>query len=100
MNNPYIIQSIGLTITAIGILALVALTNLYGRPLSDEERLRMGEKSRSLYRLPINIETIIAALILLVGIGILGWSKFDLCTFVSYWMPNLPNAFMATLKCR
>ena len=98
--NTYTIQFIGLAMTAIGVIALVAVRTVYGRPLTNEERLRMGEKSRSLYRLPINIETMIAALILLAGIGILGWSKFDLCTFVSYWIPNLPNVFMATLRCR
>jgi len=100
MNNPYIIQSIGLVITAIGVIALIALTTIYGRPLSNEERLRMGKESRSLNRLPINIETIIATLILLAGIGILGWSKFNLCTFISYWIPNLPSVLMSTLRCR
>ena len=86
--------------TAIGVIVLVAVTTVYGRPLSNEERLRMGEKNRSLYRLPVNIETIIAALILLAGIGVLAWSKFNLCAFISYWAPNLPNAVMAALKCR
>jgi hypothetical protein len=46
MSNPYVIQSIGLVITAVGILALIAFTTLYGRLLSDDERIRMGEKRR------------------------------------------------------
>jgi hypothetical protein len=100
MSNPYVIQSIGLVITAVGILALIAFTTLYGRPLSDDERIRMGEKRRDRYRLPINLETLLATVILLGGVGILYWSKFDPCLFIGHWVPNLPDTIMASFQCK
>jgi len=100
MRNPYIIQSIGLAVTAIGVLALIAMMTLYGRPVSREDRHRPGEKNRVGFNLPINIETIISTIIMLCGLGILAWSNFDLCKFIVYWLPNLPKTLMITLQCR
>ena len=100
MLNTYHIQLVGLVMTAIGLLALAALSTIYGRPLSNEEKLRAGKKSKNIFRLPINFETVISATILLGGIAILIWSSFDLCTFIPYWASNLPDAVMAAIKCR
>ena len=100
MKNNFTIQLVGLIISALGMLALIALTTIHGKPLSDDERRRLGKDNRSRFRLPINFETIIAALILLAGIGILTWSKFDLCVFITYWMPNLPDVAAVTLGCK
>jgi len=99
MKNPYFIQSIGLIITAIGALALIALMTIYGRPLAEKEITRLGRENRGAFRLPINVETIVAAIILLGGIGILTWSHFDPCTFTAHWIPNLPGFLMRTLHC-
>jgi len=99
MRDPFIIQAIGLAIASIGVLALIAVTTLYGRPLSDEERLKLGREDRGTFKLPINIETIIATLILLCGIGILAWSKFDICTFTAHWLPNLPGYVTRAFQC-
>ena len=99
MKNPFIIQAVGLAIASIGVLALIAVTTLYGRPLSNEERLRLGREDRGTFKLPINIETIVAAILLLCGVGILAWSKFDLCTFTAYWLPDLPRFLTGTLQC-
>lgn len=100
MRDPYIIQFIGLAITAVGVLALIAFMTIFGRPLSEEERYRMGSERRNLYRLPINIETIVSTLILVSGIGILVWSNFDHCLFIRHWAPNLPDTVMFALQCR
>jgi hypothetical protein len=99
MNNPFIVQSIGLLVSAIGVLALISFTTIFGRPLSDEEKLRVGEKKRDLYRLPVNIETIISTIILVAGIGILKWANFDPCSFIAYWLPDLPRTVMVALHC-
>ena len=99
MKNPYIIQAVGLAISAIGVLALIAVMTIYGRPLSDDERLRLGRENRGEFKLPINIETIFAAIIFLSGVGILYWSKFELCTFTAHWVPNLPGFLMSTIHC-
>jgi hypothetical protein len=99
MRDPYIIQSIGLAITAIGVLALIALMTLIGRPFSKEERYRMGSERRNLYRLPINLETIVSTLILASGIGILIWSNFDHCLYIRHWAPNLPGTVISMLRC-
>ena len=99
MKNPYVVQSVGLIITAIGALVLIALMTLYGKPLSEEETTRLGRENRGAFRLPINIETIVATIILLGGIGILTWSKFDLCTFTAHWLPDLPGLMMRALQC-
>ena len=50
MVNPYPIQIVGLVMTAIGLLALAALATIYGRPLSNEEKLRAGKKSKNIFR--------------------------------------------------
>jgi len=99
MSNPYVVQSIGLIIIAIGALALIALMTIYGRPLSDKEVTRLGEKYRGAFRMPFNAETIVAAIILLGGIGILTWSHFDPCAFTAYWFPNLPRLLTGAFQC-
>jgi len=99
MKNPYVIQSIGLIITAIGALALVALMTIYGQPLSEKEVTRLGEKHRGAFRMPFNTETIVATIILLSGIGILSWSHFDVCAFNAYWFPNLPKLLTGAFHC-
>jgi len=87
-------------LTAAGALALTAVTTIFGRPLTRDEKLRTGEKQRGMYRLPINLETVASAALLLAGIGILTWSNFNLCTFLTYWLPDLPEAMRLLLSCR
>lgn len=99
VRDPFIVQSIGLAITFVGVLALIAFTTIFGRPLSEEERRRIGTENRSLYRLPINIETVLSALLLVGGIGILFWSNFDHCRYIMHWAPNLPDTVMSMLRC-
>jgi len=99
MINQFILQATGLALTVIGSIALVALTTIYGRPLSIEERRKVGEKWANAYRLPFNRETVIAALVLLLGVGILAYSKFDLCLLLAHWVPNLPSTMISMLQC-
>ena len=100
MTNPYSIQLIGILVTAVGIVALTIASRIFGRPLTREERLRMGDKPSGTYRLPINLETIASAIVFLAGVGILKWSDFSLCAFLAYWLPDLPEAMRLLLSCR
>jgi hypothetical protein len=103
MQNIYIVQLIGVLITGAGVLALTASTYLYGTPLTREEKRRAGHnglRGRASYRLPFNLESIASALFLLSGIGILTWAKFELCPFLSYWLPDLPESLRFLLTCR
>jgi hypothetical protein len=98
MSNIYLIQLVGMLLTIIGMAALTAVSYVYGKPLSRDERRRLGRDSNT-RRLPINLETILAAAFFLGGAGILTWSKFNLCGFLRYWVPNLPDAIMFLLSC-
>lgn len=99
MNNPYYIQLIGVLLTFVGIGALTAASRIFGRLLTREEQI-LSNKSSGTYRLPINLETIASAVLFLAGIGILKWSNFNLCTFLAYWLPDLPEAMRLLLSCR
>ena len=100
MTNPYFIQLIGALLTGAGIVALTLASRIFGRPLTREERNRMGDKPSGMYRLPINLETIASAVLFLAGIGTLKWSNFNLCEFLAYWRPDLPEAIRLLLSCR
>jgi len=100
MTNPYFIQLIGIILTVAGMVALTATAHLFGKPLSRDERLRTGERRSNVSRLPINLETVASAVVFLVGIGILTWTKFSLCAFLIYWLPDLPVAIKFWLACR
>ena len=81
-------------------VALTATAHILGRPLSRDERLRAGERRSNVSRLSLNLETIASVGVLLAGIGILTWSRFNLCTFLAYWLPDLPTAIKLLLACR
>jgi hypothetical protein len=100
MSNIYFFQLIGVLLTGLGMIALTASSYLYGKPLSRDERFRMGEKRTNVRWLPINLETMLSAALFLGGMGILAWSKFSLCAFLAYWLPDLPDAIMFLLSCR
>jgi len=100
MNNPYFIQLIGIILTGAGMVALTATAHIFGKPLSRDERLRTGERRSNVSRLPLNLETIASAVVFLAGIGILTWTKFSLCAFLIYWLPDLPTAIKFWLACR
>ena len=86
--------------TGAGAVALTAAAQIYGRPLTRDEQLRVEERLRGAYRLPINLETLASAAVFLAGIGILTWSKFKLCAFLLYWIPDLPYGIKFWLSCR
>ena len=71
MTNLYLIQLIGILLTGAGMIALAATAQLFGKPLTRDERLSMGEKRSKFYRLPINLETVASAVVFLAGVGIL-----------------------------
>ena len=100
MNNPYFIQLVGIILTVAGMVALTAAAHIFGKPLSRDERLRTGDRRSNVSRLPINLETIASAVVFLAGIGILTWSKFNLCAFLAYWLPDVPLAIKLFLACR
>jgi len=102
MANVYLIQLVGVILTVAGLIALTASTHLFGTRLSPAERQRASDewnRKRNVYRLPINLETITSTLFLLGGVGILTWSKFNLCAFLAYWLPPLPEAVRLFLSC-
>jgi len=86
-----------------GMIALTASVHLFGTPLSPAEKRRASDewnRRRDVYRLPISFETIASMIFFLGGIGILTWSKFNLCAFLAYWLPSLPEAIQLFLSCR
>ena len=102
MADIYLIQLIGVLLTTAGVAALSASAFLYGTPLTREEKRNMDRKweHRNTYRLPIRLETMVSAVFFLGGLGILGWSKFDLCSFLAHWLPELPEALRLLLSCQ
>jgi len=100
MNNSYFIQLIGIILTGAGMVVLTAAAHLFGRPLTRDERRRTGDEQKNISRLPINLETVAAVAVLLAGIGILTWTKFSLCAFLIYWLPDLPTSIKFWLACR
>ena len=103
MANVFLIQMVGLVLAIAGAIALTASAHLFGTPLSPAERRRASDewnRRRDVYRLPINLESIVSALFFLGGIGILVWSKFELCAFLAYWFPSLPEVAKLLLSCR
>ena len=101
MANPYLIQLIGVLLVGAGAVALTAAAQVFGTPLTREEEERLNiRKGGNWYRLPINLETIASAAVFLAGMGILWWSNFNLCAFLAYWLPGLPEAIRLLLSCR
>jgi hypothetical protein len=99
MKDIYIVQLIGVLLTAAGAIALMASAVLYGTPLTPQEKQREGYRRGNVYRMPFNLETIASTTLLLAGIGILIWAKFDACAFLAHWLPDLPEARIF-LSCR
>ena len=99
MINPYLIQLIGILLTGAGIAALTAATQVFGTPLTHAERRELG-KEGNWHRLPINLATVASGAVLLAGVGLLTWSKFNLCAFLAYWVPNLDAGIKFWLSCR
>jgi hypothetical protein len=99
MAKIYFIQLIGVLLIGMGMAALTAVSYLYGKPLTRAERRGAGLKNSNVHALPINLETLLSAAFLLGGIGLLTWSKFSVCAFLGYWLPDLPDAIMFLLAC-
>jgi len=99
MSNIQLFQLAGVIFIGLGMMGLGALAYTSGAPLSREENHRLGKRGNT-YRLPINLETLLAAALLLGGLGLLNWTKFELCAFLGYWIPNLPEALRMMLNCR
>jgi|SRR6266498_1003252 len=103
MANIYLIQLIGVILATAGTIALTASVHLFGTLSTPAERRRASDewnRRRDVYRLPINLETITATIFFFGGIGILAWSKFNLCAFLAYWLPPLPEIARLLLSCR
>jgi len=100
MKDVYIVQLIGILLTAAGAIALAASAVLFGTSLTRQERRREGYRAGNVYRMPFNLETIASTLFLLTGIAILSWTKFDACAFLDRWLPDLPEAARIFLSCR
>jgi hypothetical protein len=103
MPNDRLIQLVGVVLTVAGLIALTASAHVFGTPISPAEKRRASDewnRRRDAYRLPVNLDTIVSAIFLLGGISILAWSKFELCTFLVYWFPPMPDAIRVLLSCR
>jgi hypothetical protein len=93
----------GLVLAIAGMIGLTASAHLFGSPLSLTEKRRASDewnRRRDVYRLPLSLETITATIFFLGGVGILIWSKFNLCAFLAYWIPTLPQAIRLVLSCQ
>ena len=99
MGNIYIIQLTGILLTAAGLAALTASAYIYGRPLTRDEQTRRGNEGKQMRRLPINLETVSSTAFVLIGLGILNWSDFDLCAYLAYWLPGLSASIKFWLSC-
>lgn len=99
MNSPYFIQLIGIVMVLAGLVALTAASLLFGTPLDYDEKRRLG-KTGNVTRLPINLETIASAAVLLGGLGILARSNFELCPFLDYWLPSISSVYQVLLACQ
>jgi hypothetical protein len=103
MASIFLIQLVGLVLAIAGTIGLTASAHLFGIPLSRTEKRRASDewnRRRDVYRLPLSLETIAATIFLLGGIGILTWSKFNLCAFLAYWLPSLPETVRLLLSCQ
>ena len=103
MANDHLIQLIGVVLTAAGLIALTASAHLFGTPLSPAEKRRASDewnRRKDAYRLPVNLEMITSAIFFFGGIGILVWSRFELCAFLAFWFPPIPEAVRLLLSCR
>lgn len=103
MPSLYIIQLIGVVLTLAGFIALGAAAHIFGAPISPADKRRASDewnRNRNAYRLPINLEVIASTLFFVGGIGILAWSRFDVCIFLAYWLPPLPDILQILLSCR
>jgi hypothetical protein len=103
MADIYLIQLVGVMLATAGMIALTISAHLFGTPLSPAEKRRASDewnRRKDVYRLPINLEAIVSAIFFFAGIGILIWSNFELCGFLAYWLPPLPEAVRLLLSCR
>jgi len=103
MVNIYLTQLVGIMLTGAGILALMASAHLFGSPLTPSDRKKASDewnRRASAYSLPISFNTILSAVVFLGGIGILTWSKFNICVFLGYWLPTLPDTIKLLLTCK
>ena len=103
MADIFIIQLVGVVLVLTGFVSLTASAGLFGYPLSPADKRRAGDewnRRQDTYRLPINLESIVSTVFLLGGIGILIWSNFELCVFLTHWFPTLPGLVKLILSCR
>src|SRR5215211_636800 len=103
MANVYLTQLIGIMLTGAGVLALMASAHLFGTPLTPADRRKASDdwnRRGSVYSLPITFSTLLSVIVFVGGIGILTWSKFELCIFLQYWVPTLPESIKLLLSCK
>jgi hypothetical protein len=103
MAEIFLVQLVGMALAVAGFVALTVSARLFGTPLTPAEKRRASDewnRRQDVYRLPINLETIASAIFFLAGIVILVWSKFNLCSFLSHWLPSLPWAVRVLMSCR
>ncbi|HEU0291377.1 MAG TPA: hypothetical protein VFR47_01485 [Anaerolineales bacterium] len=100
MANPYVIQLVGVLLTAAGLAALTASAYVYGRSLRRDEKQRMGRERKDMRRLPMNVETIASTAFVLIGLGILNWSNFNICAYLAYWLPSFSSSIKFWLACQ
>jgi len=98
MANIYIIQLIGVLLVAAGLAALTASAYVLGRPPTRDERSKTDRNSSR--HLPIDLPTVASTAFVLSGMGILAWSKFDICAYLAYWLPSLSESIRFWLSCR
>jgi hypothetical protein len=102
MVNIYLIQLVGVILLVAGFIALMASSQVFGTRLSPAEKRRVSDewnRRGDVYRLPISMETIISILMFFSGVVLLLWSKFNLCGFLAYWLPPMPEIVKLFLSC-
>lgn len=103
MLDIYFVQLLGLVLAAAGLIALAASAHIFGPPMTPAQRRRASDewnRKKNAYQLPVPLEAIASASVFVGGLGILLWTRFNLCDFLAYWLPPLPEVLRLFLACR
>ena len=103
MVDIFLVQLLGVVLAAAGLIALMTAAHMFGTPVSPAVKRRASDewnRRKGVYRLPITLEVIVSTLVFLGGIGLLVWSRFNLCAFLAHWLPPLPETARLLLSCR
>jgi hypothetical protein len=103
MENYYILQLRGILLALTGMAGLALAGQVFGRRLNASEKRRLGDdwaQKSTVYRLPFRWETLLFLGFILGGGYMLAVTHFEVCRFLAYWLPDLPQAARMMFACR